>query len=169
MGVRIQTKGLQTMTVDWQGAKARMEAARRTAVADKKLSRYELEEARHQAAKQYCIETGQEILTPAATCYLFGKSLSRVHAARRENPAEAVRFSLHFGSPDGDAVHMLRLSWARTVWPEPVDYAERLETVRANGHVMGLPNGGLVLILSPTEIYRITDPIAQTSVADGEE
>ena len=142
------------MTARWQGA------------ADKKLSRYEVQ---HEAAKQYCIETGQEVLTPAATSYLFGKSLARLHAARRENPAEAVEFSLHFGTPNGDAVHMLRLSWARTVWAEPADYAKRLETVRANGHVMGLPNGGQVLILSPTQICSIPDPITQTAAAEGEE
>ena len=157
------------MAVDWQVAKARMDAGMRAAEADKTLSRDEVHEAKHEAAKRYCIETGQEILTPAATSYLFGKSLARVHAARRENPAEAVRFSLHFGSPNGDAVHMLRLSWARTVWAEPADYAKRLETVQANGHVMGLPNGGQVLILSPTQIYSTPDPIAQTAVAEGEE
>ena len=155
------------MTIDWQGAKDRKEAAMRGAEADKKLSRHEMHEAQHEAAKRYCIETGQEVLTPAATSYLFGKSLARLHAARRENPAEAVQFSLHFGSPNGDAVHMLRLSWARTVWAEPADYAKRLKTVRANGHVMGLPNGGQVLILSPTQICSTPDPIVQT--AEGEE
>ena len=156
------------MTADWQGAKARMEAGMRVAEADPNRSQLDVGKEKHDVAKRYCIETDQEILTPAATSYLFGKSLARVHAARRENPAEAVRFSLHFGSPNGDAVHMLRLPWARTVWAEPADYAKRLETVRANGHVMGLPNGGLVLILSPTQIYN-PDPIAQTAAAGGEE
>ena len=160
--------GMQTMTADWQGAMDRMDAGMRAAEADQNRSRHDVQVERHAVAKLYCIETGQEILTPAATSYLFGKSLARVHAARRENPAEAVRFSLHFGSPNGDAVHILRLSWARTVWPETADYAKRLETVRTNGHVMGLPNGGQVLILSPTQIYSTPDPIAQTA-AEGEE
>ena len=156
------------MAVDWQGAMDRKKADMRAVNADKKLSQYEVNKKRHEVAKRYCIETEQEILTPAATCYLFGKSLARVHAARRENPA-AVRFSLHFGSPNGDAVHMLRLSWARTVWAEPADYAKRLETVRANGHVMGFSGGGEVLILSPTLIYSTPDPTVQTAVAEGEE
>ena len=157
------------MAADWQGALDRKEAAIRAAEGNRRLSIYEVEQARHEAAKRYCIETGQEILTPAATGYLFRKSMARVHAARRENPSEAVQFSLHFGSPNGDAVHMLRLTWARTVWAEPADYAERLETVRDNGHVMGLPNGGQVLILSPTPIYSIPDSTAQSAAAAGEE
>ena len=168
-GIEKRAIGVQTVTVDWLGAEERKKAAIRAAEADNKLGPYEKEQARHEAAKRFCIETGQEILTPAATGYLFGKSLARVHAARRGNPAEAVEFSLHFGSPNGDAVHMIRLSWARTVWAEPADYAQRLETVRSNGHVMGLANGGQRLILSPTKIYSTPDPIDQTAASAGEE
>jgi hypothetical protein len=154
------------MNVDWKEAKCRREAAISAADADRSLTPYEREQARHKAAKAYCIEVGEEVLTPASAAFLFDKSATRVRAARRENPTEAVHFSLHFGTLSAEPVHMLRLSWAKTVWAEPPDYAERLATVRAKGHVMGFGNSRSVLILSPTDILSSPD---QTIAAKGAE
>ena len=140
------------MHAKFEAAKRRRDEAAHKAVADPRLGPYEVNEARHAAEKNFCIELGREVLTPAACAFLFARSAPAVRARRRARPDDAIAFTLRFGSGARD-VHMLRLEWARTVWPEPKDYAERLETLRRHGHVMGMPSGAPVLILSPTPIW----------------
>ena len=147
-----------------EAALRRRDEAAHNAVANPRLGPYEVNEARHDAEKNFCIELGLEVLTSAACAFLFARSAPTVRAQRRDQPDDAIAFTLRFGARD---VHMLRLEWARTVWPEPKDYAERLETLRRHGHAMGMPSGAPVLILSPTTIWSAPDQTATLATADG--
>ena len=77
---------------------------------------------------------GFEVLTPAATCELFGKSAGTVRDTARGQRIETV-FTVQFS---GRAVRLYRLASCIDYWRTP--NLNELERMRANGHVLFVSN-----------------------------
>ena len=86
------------------------------------------------ALKGRAQELGFELLTPAATAELFGKSQPAVRQAAREGRIETV-FTVRFS---GKEVRLYRLESCVDYWRRPDP--ERLKQMRKNGHILSVNN-----------------------------
>ena len=113
------------------------------------------DKARHDAAKRYAAEMGQELLTPLAARALFGLSPESVRTAARKGHVD-VPFTLDASGRD---VQLIRLDSALEYWNQrkPPDLTGELAKMRENGQVMSVSNV-VYTVLHPVPLVRMKYP-----------
>ena len=122
----------------------------------------EAELSRQRKAKEDAKKWGCEVLTPQAATALFGVSASAVRQARLGGHVYC-RFTVDL---TGRPLHLLHLQSAIEYWGEKKrdDFADVLEDMRENGHVLGV-NGIGYNVLHDKPIVRLND--VETVVVPG--
>ena len=114
----------------------------------------EAEFKRQRKAKEDAKRWGWEVLTPQAATALFGISASAVRQARLSGHVDC-RFTVDL---TGRPLHLLDLQSAIEYWRDKKrdDFADVLEDMRENGHVLGV-NGIGYNVLHDKPIVRLND------------